>query len=130
MMPCRLVNICQLCERFTASIFRVVGKTYYCTAVKVKAASYCKTSGMFCQSACRHVPEELNLLQRCNEHFNLTNCSVYVHVCSCHLHVFAGILCPVCKGIWQLQCLILCQKEMTTRRMRTQHRYVSDNTLY
>jgi len=126
MMPCKLVNSCQYIERFASSILREDGESYYRTALKVRAGSCSSISECFAsqqviilnyyRAAVRTLSHKLQYL--------------YVHMLSCHLHMFAGILFPVCKEIWQLQCLILCQKEMTTQRMRTQQRYVSDNTLH
>lgn len=39
MMPCKLVNSCQHIERFAASISRVDGGTYCCTALKMRVGS-------------------------------------------------------------------------------------------
>jgi hypothetical protein len=47
MMSSRLVNNCQRIARFAASILTVDGETYYCTALKVRAASYSNLSEHF-----------------------------------------------------------------------------------
>jgi hypothetical protein len=119
MMPCRLVNSCQHIARFPASIMRADGKLYNCTALKVRAASYSSISERFASL-------QVIILN----YYRAAVRSLISQMCtfSCHLRVFAGILCPVCKEIWRLQCLILCQKEMTTQRMRTRQRYISECT--